>query len=1116
MADEITDFGAMRGKIKDDLVQEVLGPSAAEELLYEDPVTRYSAGMIFPDHYESRRENAAVEELEDQKDAETVSAEDDAMDDQVADPISTANSFYPSVFGLSFFTKASPVDLVVRVSSARYRAAEAQEVFLETGDLPEVVSGSEEFKEHFLYLDGKTFCKKEVPSSVIKSLEAPLKENKLLDTFYRLSKLSQGAWKRIPITHEIRIDKDYKSQLLEDGLLLVCNQVAAGDGTMLLTLGLQNTHPACKTGMDAEHVFFQNVMNVAAANADEAVFVSHEKNPDSIADDEERSLSLLYRNKKNFAVGHGCAVSWEIGKDGNATKLTAQAIPHYEVPQIEFDQQLDAATEVLGMQYLSDVGEKNNDVLFGSLKEFCNGYERWVAEKEGELKNIGSYRSIGERHLQLCRESLERMLAGIEILKSDDSALRAFRLANRSMLLQGLHSELQKQRANQSDGSEITWPNPRDPSAASRRWRPFQLAFMLLSVRGIVQGDSTDRDIVDLIWFPTGGGKTEAYLGLTAFVSLYRRIKFGAAGGGTAVIMRYTLRLLTSQQFQRACALVCALEYIRRTETGQNLGADAFSIGLWVGATTTPNTIDDAIKELEKFCSNYYAPNPSPVLFCPWCGTSLIQKAHGRNRRYGYRQKKPKSIELYCFEKTCAFSDSLPFEFIDEQIYRNPPTVLFGTVDKFAQIPWREGISRIFALSKGDGRRSPELIIQDELHLIAGALGTMVALYETAIDYFCSNKGQRPKIIVSTATTKRSGEQCRSLFNRQTRQFPQPGLDASDSYFAREAPLSSRPGRLYLGVMASGKTQTTALVRLTAAILQSVDGANAEDKIKDKYWTLVSYFNSIRELGGYISLIMDDVPAQQGDMKKRYGGHMRPITTQEELTSRKKAWEIPEILNQLFIEYPKSGRIDVLSATNMISVGVDVDRLNAMIIRGQPKATAEYIQASSRIGRKYPGVVVALFNSARTRDRAHYERFINFHESFYRFVEPSSITPFSGPARTRGLQAVLVAMIRHATDADGSGNIAKDLDAEAEDVKKIRQYIIDRVRDIDPGELSNTQEDIEQALRDWRKLVDVHGDNLTMGATGKIFDVEGVKIQGWDAPTSMRNVDADSCVECID
>jgi hypothetical protein len=706
------------------------------------------------------------------------------------------------------------------------------------------------------------------------------------------------------------------------------------------------------------------------------------------------------------------------------------------------------------------------------------------------------------------------MRAGIEALRNDDSAFNAFTLANRAMLMQQSHASLRR-------GLDDAWEElPADYVSIPGKvgfWRSFQLGFFLLNIPGLVaEGDPEQRDLVDLIWFPTGGGKTEAYLALTAFVIFYSRLR-KTASDGCQVLMRYTLRLLTSQQFQRASSLICACELLRRSQVAQ-LGEERITIGLWVGMSLTPNDETDALRKLNRLARKSDAENPFQLLACPWCGTELDDA-----RNLGYREHQGRQI-FVCpsgvRDKGCPFTTAitrLPITVVDESVYQSPPSLLIGTVDKFAMLAWRERAGRIFEVGGG-----PKLIIQDELHLISGPLGSLVGLYEPTIDYMCSRGGRRPKIIASTATIRNASAQCRALYDRPMSQFPPPGLDASDSFFAYEDRTST--GRMYVGFLPTASSSPlTAQIRSVVALQQGVPivAADAGDSTIDPYWTLVQYFSSLKELGRAATFISADIPEFLPTMHRRYElapALKRWMNTSEELTSRKNEDEIPKILRRLEDTYKTGAKfdeqaLDTVLATNMISVGVDVNRLGLMMIVTQPKGTSEYIQASSRVGRSSsaPGLVFTLYNAGRPRDRSHYEQFRSYHDAFYRYVEPTSVTPFAPPAMDRALHAVLVIAARHIA----KWKTPEGFDSADESFAAFLEFLSDRVRSVDVEHVTDFRQILEERLTEWaNRLPEAWGDlrggqeeRVLMRPAGNIAQDDEV----WETPTSLRNVD----VECV-
>lgn len=850
-------------------------------------------------------------------------------------------------------------------------------------------------------------------------------------------------------------------------------------------------------------------------------------------DDEDTALEMLYRHRRVFAVGHGCSADWEVPIGATTSRVSTQTLPKVVVPPIVPREEQEP---YLDMYFL---GGSSNDVrndIPDELRRFCDGYESWITAREAELPALDErFRSVGDRHLTMCRLALTRMRRGVDLLVQDDLAFEAFTLVNQVMLRQQYHSRLERRLADPwvpmplSDDYLSEW--------SSRRgyWRAFQLAFLLITLPGVVRDDEvvkvddkeiSSKDIVDLIWFPTGGGKTEAYLGLAAFVILISRMR-EPDRNGCRVLMRYTLRVLTSQQFERAASMICACELLRRADPNR-LGDAPIAIGLWVGMSLTPNDEAEALKQvgrLERRTPN--AKNPFQLLSCPWCGTELDNPD-----RLGYAEYRRRQV-FVCPNRegadgeTCPFSTlegHLPIKVVDDSIYSDPPSMIIGTVDKFAMLAWRSRAGAI--LVEGAG---PDLIIQDELHLITGPLGSMVGLYEGAIDFLCSREGRPPKIVASTATIRRAEAQCRALYNRSVMQFPPPGLTASDSFFAKED--RSVVGRLYVGFLpTAASSPLTAQIRSVVALQQGVmhaTGDGAPDELVDPYWTLIQYFGSLKELGRAATFTTADIPEFLPTMHRRYGltgNDRRWMRTTEELTSRKNEEEIPKILKRLQVRYRSGAEwdrqaLDTVLATNMISVGVDIDRLGLMMIVTQPKGTSEYIQASSRIGRSAaaPGLVFTLYSAGRPRDRSHYEQFKAYHEAFYRFVEPTSVTPFAPPAMERALHAVLVIGGRHVA----GWSRPSDFDADDPEFAAFLQFIRDRARQIDPEHVPELNDLIDRIIGEWdarrpERWGDLSGDRdepVLMRVAGT--EASEDDRDSWETPTSMRNVDVECGAEVI-
>ncbi len=815
---------------------------------------------------------------------------------------------------------------------------------------------------------------------------------------------------------------------------------------------------------------------------------------------------ILYRNAHEFATGHTCSAMWEAtnSEQGIASMVGTSWIPNTAVPRTsghghEVFHALRDSTKhkPLSAQWLATA---KPTALGEALQKLPMAYKKWIGAKKTEMASLPEFfQNQAAENIETCERVHSRMTSGAEWIANDDTMLRAFSLANLAMEKQYGWDHLKK--------------GVREPL----EWRPFQLGFILLAAASVVDREHPDREIMDLLWFPTGGGKTEAYLALIAFLAFYRRLSAGDdpdEGGGVAAIMRYTLRLLTTQQFSRAASVILACEAIRRgriceagvSSSRDELGSTPFSIGLWVGSDAVPNKVCDAAAALRQ-PSAPDRPTPKQLVNCPACHEELTCNPY---------ENPPSAIHVRCHNKECLLfchENPLPVWTVDEDVYRERPTLLIGTIDKFAQIVKRKEISNLFNLSN---RKPPDLILQDELHLIAGPLGTVAGLYEVAIDRMFSCGGAVPKIIGSTATIKRAPEQVKSLFNRTTEQFPPSGIDAKDSAFA--VVDRKDPGRSYTGVTTAGRSAKFTYQAVAASLLQSASGATTDDKIRDSYWTLVSYFNSLRELGGALVLMHDDVNRSIEMLAKRRGEECarRKPKWIAELTSRRTQAEVREMLDKLSIPVDdKQNALDVVLATNMLSVGVDIPRLGLMLVFGQPKGIAEYIQATSRVGRgEDPGLVVTVFNNAKARDRSHYETFPAWHETLYRDVEPASVTPFAPRALDKALHAVLVALVRHLVPGMLDRPVLNN--KAIKDTENIINYIVERSKEIDSQEGESVREKLNDLLDNWKtrnpqsywkmaktdSLLQDAERAATLSAMGRSIG------EAWPTLNSMRDVEA--------
>jgi hypothetical protein len=830
--------------------------------------------------------------------------------------------------------------------------------------------------------------------------------------------------KRIAGRVAVTGDGVYLSGKLED--------LPKGEGRAL-ALFLVNGREPFPLGPQDERCLFQAGLEVACA---EGIVARPNRADGGGADWDSRVADLQFRDRCEYAVGHGVSVAADRPESGGAVTAVRTAwIPCALVPRVKTGE----AVGITGMEALADL--ENPGDLRRALEPIPAAYRAWIVKQRGIDPGPDPRRQATRDELMDDAERACRRIAdGIDLLARDAEVSLAFRLANRAMAASAWKRNPERYTADKV------------PS-----WHLFQLAFLLLNLPALADPSREDRDDVELIFFPTGGGKTEAYLGVIAFVLLLRRLRGRErpdGGLGVAVILRYTLRLLTLDQLGRAATLICALEVIRRGDTAR-LGDARFAVGLWVGGTATPNRLDDARNQIldYKNSSSSKARSPFPLTHCPWCNQPLGKDSLTLT---------PQEVVVGCGNHLCDFApgrfpEGLPVIFVDEQVYRELPAFLLATVDKLAMLPWRGEAGLLFGRAQArDGRRfwgpvdaglgdiprgaralpqrllPPELIVQDELHLISGPLGTMTGLYETAVEALCLRRlgdGSvvRPKILASTATVRRAREQILSLFGRErTAIFPPAGVNDGETWFATVD--GDSPGRLYVGVAATGRAMKAILLRVYVALLTAAnrlyDPQGPEDQAADGWMTLVGYFNSLRELGGMRRLVEDEVRTRCDKAEDRRpvdstGDHPwlrdRKVTPEPvELTSREDVGSLKSAKARLALPYRHDEHVDVVLASNMISAGVDIDRLGLMVVAGQPKSTSEYIQASSRVGRQpgRPGLVVTCFNLHKPRDRSHYERFPAYHESFYRFVEVSSLTPFSGPALDRGLAGTLLAMAR--------------------------------------------------------------------------------------------------------
>lgn len=1042
----------LRRRLVAEVLRDFTGPSASEDarpeehILTEDPITRYQAAVLYPITGDPIRPADDI----DAGHVGNASLEDEGEDQ----PVALASVRYPSSMGVSFAVGPDVDALLINVTAVSYRPS---------GDgNPGATAGG---------------------------------------------KGARRRWERLPfIADPVTLNIGGPAigrKPLRDGLDLFW-RIRPGDAqrARAVTVGLINSNrlPAGEFARDA-YSWFNPTLNIRSRD-DVGAFVARPQTRVAGVDDADlATYRLLYRHTLEFATGHGCSVDWTLGNDHTkAVEIRSTFTPQYELRLADSNPAIRSPWFTL-----KTLGGASCAETLSGLHAFVSEYEQWIEDRRLESGDLDPVlQSTAKGHLRRCEESAQRMHTGIGILSRDDDAWEAFVLMNQAMLAQRARTDWFKS-SDRSAGPQMS---------EKHAWRPFQLAFILQALAGIAEpsienpADPSvkDRDLVDLLWFPTGGGKTEAYLGLIAFTILLRRLR--KRGAGTTALMRYTLRLLTIQQFERAATLICALEVMRRGDTAR-FGNDEISIGLWVGGDATPLTRRGAQEALDKLRNNIPMEKGNPVQLhhCPWCGKALDHK------NYWVAKQNPRLV-IACKNSDCEFKDGIPAWIVDEDVYARRPSLLIGTVDKFASLPWRDDAAHIFNLRSSDP--PPELIIQDELHLISGPLGTLTGLYETAVDYLCTDGDVRPKVLASTATIRRADDQVGGLFARKVRQFPSPGIDSRDNWFSVEASPAEKGSRLYVGLMTPGTSQTTLLVRAYAALLQNAASLEADDAVKDAYWTLLGYFNSLRVLGGARMQVHDDVPDRIDLLATRAGSTPRKVERVIELTSRESSSVIPSHLRDMSRDQTDRSRLDVILATNMISVGVDIDRLSLMAVMGQPQSAAEYIQATSRVGRKHPGLVFVLLNAARSRDRSHYESFRAFHSALYRQVESSSVTPYSPRAVDRGLHAVVIGLARLLLPGYGSNDGAAAIQKDPKQLESVFSVILKRVEMVAGDHREAIARVLERIRDEWsaaaaeEELVYANRHkplaSLLVAASDTTTDPEGHFRTLW----SLRDVDTES------
>ena len=1184
------------------LLKGLIGPGSdsfglpdEEEILSDYPLQRYFSAVIFPEKKFSATESEE-DELELQTETEEannltpeevvteiendVSAEPKKDESTEGENKANQNHFHPNNFGLTFCIDPTEETIEVEFSGGFYYTPEKQaEIKIKIGEAGYQAFVDEKlgfpFKDILVYENGYLSLSRELKgdkggknkrSGEYLQFDEFKKTDSYKDSSAKyyieyFQKLIGRIWKRKPFSYTAIVKAEDTAQPIDIPISDKSHREAqlgynvktySVKGNKYVKIQLVNTSKeqsskrfTPKTPELNSKCLFQAEIKVKSDK-----ILPHKSNQElNPFDPEAEELNFLYREVKNYGIGHNCSATW----NNNGNILQTTFLPEFNVKDTKNDfnendfenpDDFKLLNQSLDIKNLSIFSNVNKDEIIKRLQNFVELYGKWIEEQKtkneaGKTKE----KEIGQRIIDRLNYNYNRLKANIDCL-NDENVFRALQLANTAMLIQIIISNDTDFTKQEKEVSQI---NPNIPYNDLKffseydysrlgfepKYRPFQLAFLLLSIKGVTEPQSADRkNIVDLIWFPTGGGKTEAYLAVTAFTIVWRRMMNSEkASQGVSVIMRYTLRLLTAQQFERASKLIASLEFLRKNFTDE-LKKETISIGLWIGNQLTPGKISKAkeiVDEIERECHKQNGKpetkNTFQISACPWCGTKLVSEGD-----YGF-DVETRSFKVKCLNPKCTYHNQIPVQVVDEMLFSNPPTLLFATVDKFAQLAW-EGEAHRFFNSLDDEKLPPDLIIQDELHLLSGPLGSIVGLFESIVEKLCTKENQNltPKIIASTATTRNTTQQIQQLYGgRSVNIFPPSGLSYSDSFFAKESKEKSR--RKYIGFMPVGKTaidtQLQVITHLLEARIENIEPIN------DNYWTIVSYYNSLKDVGKIRNKVGDEIIINTATLQSRLFGRNNPWTYNhfglegrtEELTSRVESSKIKMVLKQLEnrvelidpvlergekYKKVKYNVIDLVLATNMFSVGIDIGRLNLMLINGMPRNIAEYIQASSRIGRKVEGLVVTFLNPNQARDKSYFEHYIPFHQAFYKSIEPLSVTPFTENTIDKMLTTLMVTFVRYKISGLNQNNDAQYF--QKEHIGKLKQFLKDRFKN-NTAEYEFFESRIDFLAYDWEERVQNIGLKKYDELLKRPTQVGVSDVDDWIVMQSMREVDDDTFIQ---
>lgn len=1187
-----------RDTINDNLIgpgSDVFISDSENEIISDYPLSRYYSGILFPerDVEEAKKDSIgknddanANTEIEDDNlhtNLQFADKDDNEFDEDIdksknVEPekeYSEANQYFPTNFGLTFCVPKDAKTLTVKFNYAKYIQIKPVDAVIEIKEEDYKWFSEHQFNtisKYFKYENGLMSLNKDEFDKgglSIRNYKSRFKENErqteLIESVaYKKGELilGQRLWKRVkrePVIVELNLkeinadeSKEYPiDQNQEDNSIVTCYykkiyETPYGKFIKILLANRLN-HPKNKFSFGNELLNTKAIFQAEIAVSG-VTFLPYKQISETNPFDEELNLiNFQYRNESSFAIGHGCAVTWN--NDKNPKELKTTFLPEVDIKNYSnafkdtFPTNLKDITELKRLSIWTDF---DKSTIIQKLKLFAKEYKNWIAEQEKTTAE-DNYKKPLHTILEKQNKTYERLIKNIDFLNNNETAFKSFLLANTAMYIQMLISNKDLFGKKGVELSEIDKKfNYNDLGffknhSFKPNYRPFQLAFFLLNIESVIKEDSDDRNnVVDLLWFPTGGGKTEAYLAITAFTIISRRILHGKDADGVSVIMRYTLRLLTAQQFERATKLILSLDFLRRNfYSGDNyfFGDDKVSIGMWVGASTTPNSYSDArtifkkvFDEITKLnnrrTGDYRKVNTFPITNCSWCGCNLVTQNQSGKFDLGYRAT-DNTFSTNCLNPDCSFSEELPIYFVDDKIYQNPPTLLFATVDKFAMLSHRQEGHHLFN-SLEENKQPPDLIIQDELHLLSGPLGSITGLYESIVEMLSTKGKRKPKIITSTATTRNTEQQVAMLYgNRALNIFPPMGVNYYDNFFSY---VSDKSKRKHIGFLPTGKTALNSQIRILGNLLLArielfkyyrvKENLSQEEAIsrENNFWTIVSFYNSLRDVGK----VYNKVPAEISDFlkllhnryqlnKRIYGFNYFGLAGRtKELTSRIESNSIKKLLDELEMKFSlitKDGwsfvqnTVDLVLASNMFSVGIDIERLNVMLMNGQPKNVAEYIQASSRVGRKDKGIVINLLDANRSRDKSYFENYVPFNNAYYKYVEPLSVTPFTEIALDKVLASLLVCFVRHKQGLYLDKR-AKDFTGNYEELKT---FISERIKN--KKQLDYALDKLKVLAEKWTTK---EGD-----LTYKILIKKMSDLDDWSLMMSMREIDTNSIVKII-